>query len=88
MSLFRDLKSDKAMYLKAILFVGLAIFSAGLLLAKAPRWDIAVLLLICVWASCRAYYFAFYVVEKYVDSTYRFSGLVDFARYAMGKRNS
>ena len=83
MSLFRDLNSAKSIYAKGILFVLMAMLAGGLLLAKVPRWDIAMLLVICIWASCRAYYFAFYVIEKYVDSKYRFSGLFDFAMYLL-----
>ena len=41
---------------------------------------------LAVWAFCRAYYFAFYVIEHYVDGAYRFVGLWDFARYVMGRR--
>ena len=61
----------------------LAILAGGLLLFLAPRLELLVLLLICVWASCRAYYFAFYVIEHYVDPSFRFSGLIDFVRYTM-----
>jgi hypothetical protein len=39
------------------------------------------LLAIAIWAFCRAYYFAFYVVEHYADPNFRFAGLVDFVRY-------
>lgn len=88
MSVFRDLLSAKTIYLKGILFVALAIVAAALLVIRLPQWDIVLLLIICVWASCRAYYFAFYVIEKYVDSEFRFSGLIDFARYVLGKKKS
>jgi hypothetical protein len=30
-----------------------------------------------VWASCRFYYFLFYVLEHYVDPTMRYAGLLD-----------
>ena len=33
------------------------------------------------WGFCRAYYFAFYVIEKYVDRRFRFSGLGSFVKY-------
>jgi hypothetical protein len=46
---------------------------------------VAFLLLLAIWAFCRAYYFAFYVIEHYVDPEYRFSGLLDFCRYAIRK---
>ena len=85
MSVMRDLESSRSMYLKAAMFVVVATLSAVMLIARVPQWEAAFLLAICVWASCRAYYFAFYVIEKYVDSQYRFSGLIDFARYILGR---
>jgi hypothetical protein len=33
-----------------------------------------------------AYYFAFYVIEHYVDPGYRFAGLWSFVRYVLRKR--
>ncbi len=32
-----------------------------------------------------AYYFAFYVIEHYVDPGYRFAGLWSFVRYVLRK---
>ena len=82
----RDLTSPAALYLKGGLFVVLGLLAGGLLLAR--RWDAvdAGLLILCVWASCRAYYFAFYVVGQYVDPGYRFAGLIDFVRYLARRR--
>ncbi len=42
--------------------------------------------LICIWSFCRCYYFAFYVIEHYVDSGYRFSGLGSFVKYWWRKK--
>lgn len=81
-----DLKSPRLIYLKAALFVGIGVVASALILLLAPDWRVAVLLGLAVWAFCRAYYFAFYVVEHYVDGEYRFAGLVDFARYLLGRR--
>ena len=86
MSVFRDLESANVIYLKGFLFLVLAALSAGLLLSKVPRMDIALLLVISIWASCRAYYFAFYVIEKYVDPDSRYSGLFDFAVRNLARR--
>jgi hypothetical protein len=44
-----------------------------------------VLLVIAIWCFCRVYYFAFYVIEHYVDPGYRFAGLVDFMKYWWGR---
>ena len=81
-----DLKSPRAMYLKAGLFVAIGLLSAAMLLMLTSDWRVVVLLAVCVWAFCRAYYFAFYVIEHYIDGEYRFAGLIDFARYLLGRR--
>ena len=84
MHLFREIRSKRWLFAKGGLFLLLAMMAGGLLILRSPQWDILVLLVICVWASCRAYYFAFYVVEHYIDSEFRFSGLIDFFRYTVG----
>ena len=38
------------------------------------------LLAVAIWAFCRAYYFAFYVIDHYIDPSQRYAGLVDFLR--------
>ena len=80
-----DLKNSKLIWLKGGLFLLVGGGSAALLLAEAPSWRTALLLALAVWAFCRAYYFAFYVIERYVDSGYRFSGLISFLRYVLRK---
>ena len=77
----RDLNSSKAMWLKAILLLAIGITSAALLLIELGSVRGAVLLALSIWAFCRAYYFAFYVIEKYVDPGYRFSGLGSFLKH-------
>ena len=81
-----DLKSKGAIYLKAGLFLVIGVVSAGLLLAEGFSWGKVVLLGLVVWSFCRAYYFAFYVIEHHVDGSYRFAGLISFVRYLAGKR--
>ena len=83
----KDLRSPKPIWLKGILFLIIALTSAGLLWAEAPTLKTALLLALAVWAFCRAYYFAFYVLERYVDSQFRFAGLWSVARYIFQKRN-
>lgn len=81
----RDLQSHRWMWAKAVLFVVIGLASAGLILALAPDGRVLVLLLLAIWAFCRAYYFAFYVIEKYIDPGYRFSGLISAVRYLWKK---
>ena len=78
-----DLKNPTVIWMKGWLFLVLGILSAGLLLANAPSLRNTALLGITVWAFCRFYYFAFYVIEHYVDPDYRFAGLGSFVRYAL-----
>ena len=85
-NLNRDLASPAALYFKGGLFVVLGLLSGALLLWLNPSWTAAGLLIACVWAWCRAYYFAFYVVENYADPGYRFAGLWDFVTYLRGRR--
>ncbi|PQO26463.1 hypothetical protein [Blastopirellula marina] len=83
-----DLQSPVAIWAKGILFVVLGLFASALLLTFAPDWRVGLLLALSIWAFCRAYYFAFYVIEHYVDPGYKFAGLIDFARYATGRPRS
>ncbi len=81
-----DLKSKHLMYLKGLLFLLVLLLSTGLILLEAPSWKIAFLLSLTIWAAARFYYFMFYVIEKYVDSSYRFSSMYSFAKYLVSKK--
>jgi len=72
-----DLKSKPWIVAKGVMFLAIAVISAALILVEAPSVKLAVLLALLVWASCRFYYFLFYVLERYVDPTMRYAGLLD-----------
>lgn len=76
-----DLKSRSLIYLKAHLFLLGGLMASGLILLEHPELKMALLLAIAIWCFARAYYFAFYVIQHYVDPSYRFAGLWDFAKY-------
>lgn len=82
----KDLTSSRWIKLKGILFLLLGIASAALLIVENPTWKTVLLLALAIWCFCRFYYFAFYVIEKYVDSSYKFSGLWSFACYMVRSR--
>jgi hypothetical protein len=82
----RDIKNPKVIWMKGIVFLLMGIASATLLLFESPTLRVGILLAVTIWAFCRAYYFAFYVIEHYVDPSYRFSGLISFVAYALRKR--
>lgn len=81
-----DLKDPRLIYAKGVLFLLTGLLAAGLLISEHPSLRVALLLAVAVWCFCRAYYFAFYVIEKYVDPTYKFAGLGSFVRYVMRDR--
>jgi hypothetical protein len=82
----QDLSNPTWIKVKGILFLFLGLVSALWLLSDHPTPKIAILLVLSVWSLCRFYYFAFYVVERYVDPNYRYSGLLSLARYLLGKK--
>lgn len=84
----RDLRSSRWMWVKAALFLLIGIASSTLILAELPEWRALALLVLAIWSFCRAYYFAFYVIERYIDPTFRFSGLISMLRHLWNKRQS
>ncbi len=81
-----DLKDPRWIYLKGFLFLVGAALSSALILAELPTWRNAGLLALALWCACRSYYFAFYVIERYVDREFRFSSLFSFAQYLWRRR--
>ena len=77
----KDLSNPFWIKLKGLLFLLIGLVAAGLLFLDSPTLKTAMLLAVAVWSFCRVYYFAFYVIEKYVDPSYKFSGLISFARH-------
>lgn len=84
----KDLTDPRWIKLKGILFLIIGLTSATLLILEAPTLKVAMLLAITIWCFCRFYYFAFYVIERYVDAGFRFSGLWSFACYLLKRRKN
>jgi hypothetical protein len=81
-----DIKKPKMFYLKGGLFVLSGLLACVGILLNAPNWRVAALLAIAIWSFSRAYYFAFYVVQHYIDPSFRFAGLWAFVRYLIKRR--
>ena len=84
----RNLRSPNSIKLKALLFLFLGLFSSALLLLYAPMLRVFVLLILAIWSFCRFYYFAFYVIEHYIDPSFRFSGLFSVAHYLLSQERN
>ena len=82
----KDLSNPFWIKLKGLLFLLIGIVAAVLLFLDSPTMRTAILLVLAIWSFCRFYYFAFYVIEKYVDPGYKFSGLISFARHLFQSR--
>lgn len=81
-----DIKSSRLLYAKGVLFLVLGLLAATNILLLHPDWQTLASLLLAIWAFSRAYYFAFYVIEHYVDEEYKFAGLGSFVRYLIRRR--
>jgi hypothetical protein len=81
-----DIRDVRLLYAKAALFILCGLLAAVALLLECPTLKAAALLATTIWCFARAYYFAFYVVEHYVDSDYRFAGLGHFVLYLLRRR--
>ncbi len=82
----KDLTNPNWIKFKGILFLVVGLISSVLLIFERPSLKVVLLLAVSVWCFCRFYYFAFYVIEHYVDSNYRFAGLWSFASYLWSRR--
>lgn len=83
-----DITDPKILKFKGLLFLLLGILSGGILLFMVPDLRVLTLLAICVWAFCRFYYFAFYVLHHCADREFRYSGLWDLVVYLLKSKRS
>ena len=88
MNLMRDLVNPKWMYLKGVLLLVILLCCCVLLLLEVPTWRAALLLTLVIWSSARLYYFMFYVLGRYIDPSYRFSGIGSALRYLLARSGS
>ncbi len=76
-----DIKSKKLILFKGLLFLVLGVFALVILAIDTQSLRAVALSLIAIWGFCRFYYFMFYCIEHYVDSSYKFAGLTSFLEY-------
>lgn len=81
-----DITNKKLIAVKGLLFLVLGILSSFLLILDRPTITTFLLLLIAVWSFARFYYFMFYVITNYIDSDYKYSGIISFVKYWSSKR--
>lgn len=87
MKLSADL-SPGWIYIKGILFLLILAVSSVLLIIVDSKLQRLPLLLLVIWSSARLYYFMFYVIEHYVDDTYKFSSITATIQYLLKQSTS
>ena len=81
-----DLKDARWIIAKGFLFLLAGGMASGLLLVDTPTLRVTILHLLAVWCFCRFYYFAFYVIEHYIDPTFQYAGLWSAVVYLWGRK--
>ena len=81
-----DLKGARWIIAKGLMFLLAGVMASGLLLVEIPTLRATVLLGLAVWCFCRFYYFAFYVIEHYIDGTYKYAGLWSAVVYLISRK--
>jgi hypothetical protein len=83
----KDLKDPRMIWLKGGLFLFIGLAASTMLIFQKPTWEVVLLLVLSIWAFCRAYYFAFYVIEHYINPSYKFSGLISFLKHVWNRKD-
>ena len=82
----RDLTDPRWIHAKGWLFLLAGLMASAGILLDHPDARTAFLLMVGVVCFCRFYYYVFYVIEHYVDGSYRFAGLWAFVIYLWRRR--
>jgi len=72
-----DLTSRFWIIAKGVMFAVIVLMTGVGIVFYDDLWHELGLLLICLWAACRFYYFLFYVLERYVGVEGRYAGIMD-----------
>jgi len=81
-----DIKSPALIYAKGLMMLAVGILASTVLLQRHPKATTALLLAVAVWGFCRAYYFAFSVIDHYIAPGSRHAGLIAFFREYLARR--
>jgi hypothetical protein len=81
-----DLQSKSLIVAKGLLFLAIGAIASALILFQSPTAVTAILLVLLVWSAARFYYFLFYVLERYVDPSLRYAGIIALVRAIFTKK--
>ena len=83
-----DIKDPRLLWGKFALFLFAGVLASVAALLYFPSVRLAILMGIAIWSFARAYYFLFYVIEHYIDPSFRFAGLWSVVRYLLRNRQA
>ena len=87
MRIMQDIQIRRPLIVKGAVMLLCGILAASLLLLLHPDWLTALLLAATIFGFCRFYYFAFYVIEHYVDPKFKFAGLHSALLFLLSMRS-
>ena len=76
-----NIESPFWLWIKGGLFVAIGCLCLVFVAMVTQSVQLVAVCCLAIWAFCRAYYFAFYVIENYIDPKFRFAGLLSVLGY-------
>jgi hypothetical protein len=80
-----NIESPFWLWIKGGLFVAIGCLCLVFVAMVTQSAQLVAVCCLAIWAFCRAYYFAFYVIENYIDPKFRFAGLLSVLGYFLDK---
>ncbi len=80
-----NIESPFWLWIKGGLFVAIGCLCLVFVAMVTQSVQVVAVCCLAIWAFCRAYYFAFYVIENYIDPKFRFAGLLSVLGYFLDK---
>lgn len=80
-----NIESPFWLWIKGGLFVAIGCLCLVFVAMVTQSVQVVAVCCLAIWAFCRAYYFAFYVIENYIDPRFRFAGLLSVLGYFVDK---
>ncbi|MBX3171599.1 MAG: hypothetical protein KF760_29590 [Candidatus Eremiobacteraeota bacterium] len=81
-----DIQNPRLLLVKAFLFLAAGALASAALLLDHFSWTNLFLLATAIFSFSRFYYFCFYVIEHYIDPTYKLAGLTSVTAYYRTKK--
>lgn len=83
-----DIKSKRLIHIKGWLFLVVGVSATAVIIFETQSLKTTFLLAMAVWGFCRFYYYLFYVIEKYTDPGFRYSGLWSFIKHRAMRKSA